>query len=81
MNIGAIKLSKNQNNYYLQYFMALGTQWQYMPSERELNVLKIFLINIMEKNMSKFLMMLLKKIKIGLSSNQIFNILSLKITL
>lgn len=42
MNIGAIKLSKNQDNYYLQYFMALGTQWHYIPSERELNVLKKF---------------------------------------
>jgi len=36
MNIGAIKLSKKQENYYLQYFLALGAQWQYLPSEREL---------------------------------------------
>lgn len=42
MNIGAIKLSKNQQNFYLQYFLALGTQWQYLPTERELNILKNF---------------------------------------
>ena len=41
-NIGAIKLSKNQEKYYMQYFLALGTQWQYLPSERELKVLKTF---------------------------------------
>ena len=43
-NIGAIKLSKNQEKYYMQYFLALGTQWQYLPSERELKVLKTFFI-------------------------------------
>ena len=66
MNIGAIKLSKNQENYYLQYFLALGTQWQYLPSERELKVLikfyrkyygkkyvKIF-IDAIEKNKLRF---------------------------
>ena len=41
-NIGALKLFKNQEKYYLQYFLALGTQWQYLPSERELNILRNF---------------------------------------
>ena len=41
-NIGALKLSKNQKNYYLQYFLALGTQWQHLPPERELNILRNF---------------------------------------
>lgn len=41
-NIGALKLHKNQKKYYLQYFLALGTQWSYLPSDRELNILKIF---------------------------------------
>ena len=66
MNIGAIKLSKKQENYYLQYFLALGAQWQYLPSERELKVLtkfykkyygkkyvKIF-IDAIEKNKIRF---------------------------
>ena len=43
-NIGALKLLKNQENYYYQYFLALGTQWQYLPPDRELDVLKKFFI-------------------------------------
>ena len=39
-NIGAVKLHKNQKRYFLQYFLALGTQWQYLPSNRELYVIK-----------------------------------------
>lgn len=39
-NIGAIKLFKNQEKYYLNYFLALGTQWEYLPSDNELNILK-----------------------------------------
>jgi predicted O-methyltransferase YrrM len=39
-NIGALKLHKNQKQYLLQYFLALGTQWQYWPTYRQLNVLK-----------------------------------------
>ena len=41
-NIGALKLSKNQKKYYYQYFLILGTQWQYLPSDRELEILKNF---------------------------------------
>ena len=41
-NIGALKLSKNQKRYYLHNFLALGTQWHYFPSKRELQILKNF---------------------------------------
>ena len=39
-NIGALKLQKNQKQYYKQYFLALGTQWNYKPDERDLEILR-----------------------------------------
>ena len=39
-NIGAIKLEKNQKNYYKQYFIALGNQWNYFPTDYDLNILR-----------------------------------------
>lgn len=41
-NIGAIKLSKGQNKFYRQYFMALGTQWEYMPNNADLKLMRKF---------------------------------------
>ena len=41
-NIGAIKLSKNQNKYYKQYFLALGNQWEYFPNEKDITYLREF---------------------------------------
>jgi hypothetical protein len=43
-NIGAIKLAPDQNNYYYQYFLALGTQWEYMPKEKELKLMRDFIV-------------------------------------
>ena len=42
MNIGAVKLNKKQQLYHTQYFLALGTQWHYLPSEREIIILENF---------------------------------------
>ena len=39
-NIGALKLDKNQKRFYKLYFMALGNQWQYFPSEKDLSILR-----------------------------------------
>ena len=63
-NIGAIKLSKNQENYYMQYFLALGTQWQYLPSERELKVLKEFFKKYYGKKYVKIFIDAIEKNKI-----------------
>ena len=41
-NIGALKLAPNQKNYYYQYFLALGIQWEYMPNENELKLMRDF---------------------------------------
>ena len=41
-NIGALKLSPEQKNYYYQYFLALGIQWEYMPDEKDLKIMRDF---------------------------------------
>jgi predicted O-methyltransferase YrrM len=41
-NIGALKLSSEQKKYYYQYFLALGIQWEYMPNENELKIMRDF---------------------------------------
>ena len=41
-NIGALKLSSEQKKYYYQYFLALGVQWEYMPNENELKIMRDF---------------------------------------
>ena len=43
-NIGGLKLYKNQKNYLKHYFLALGTQWEYMPEEYDLKILREFYI-------------------------------------
>ena len=39
-NIAALKLAKNQEKYYRQYFIALGNQWQYLPEEKDILILR-----------------------------------------
>ena len=41
-NIGAIKLEKNQQKYYEDYFRLLGGQWQYFPKEIHIKSIKNF---------------------------------------
>lgn len=41
-NIGAIKLCKAQNKFYRHYFMALGTQWEFMPDNADLKLIRKF---------------------------------------
>ena len=38
--IGAIKMEKNQSNYYKDYFRLLGGQWQYFPKEKYINQIR-----------------------------------------
>ena len=42
-NIGAVFLYKNQQKYYLDYFILLLTYWEYMPSENQIEELRIFI--------------------------------------
>lgn len=42
-NMGAIFLYPNQREYYLDYFLLLLTFWQYMPTEKQLNEIRIFI--------------------------------------
>ena len=41
-NIGAVKLEKNQQKYYKDYFRLLGGQWQYFPKDIHINSIKKF---------------------------------------
>ena len=41
-NIGAIKLDPNQRQYYFDYFFPLAVQWEYMPSEKDMSILRSF---------------------------------------
>jgi hypothetical protein len=41
-NIGALKLTPEQKKYYYVYFLALGIQWEYMPSASELKLMRNF---------------------------------------
>ena len=52
-NIGAIKLYRNQERYYLNYFLSLGTQWEYMPSKRQINILNKFFMKYYGKKYVK----------------------------
>ena len=38
VNIGAIKLSPNQKQYYFQYINILSIQWDYFPVESDMNI-------------------------------------------
>ena len=41
-NIGGLKLTPEQQKYYYVYFLALGIQWEYMPSESDLKLMRNF---------------------------------------
>lgn len=42
-NIGAVILKKNQEKYFLNYFLLLMSPWNYMPSDANIEELKIFI--------------------------------------
>ena len=42
-NIGAVFLYPNQEQYYLNYFLLLLSPWEYLPSEKHIMELKIFI--------------------------------------
>lgn len=42
-NIGAVILEKNQQQYYINYFLLLLSFWEEMPSERDIIELKAFI--------------------------------------
>jgi predicted O-methyltransferase YrrM len=41
-NIGGLKLAQDQQKNYYAYFLALGIQWEYMPSDGELKLMRNF---------------------------------------
>ena len=41
-NIGGVKLERNQRKYYLQYFLQLNQNWEYIPEEDDINIMRNF---------------------------------------
>ena len=67
-NIGALKLTPEQNKYYYQYFLALGNQWEYMPSENDIKIMRDFFMKYYGKNYVEIYDDAVEKNKIYLSS-------------
>ena len=67
-NIGALKLAPEQNKYYYQYFLALGNQWEYMPSENDLKLMRDFFMKYYGKNYVEIYDDALEKNKIYLNN-------------
>ena len=42
-NIGAVFLKENQDKYYLNYFLLLLTPWEYMPTDTQIDELRVFI--------------------------------------
>ena len=49
-NIGAIHLFPDQEKYYLNYFLLLLSPWEYLPSDNQLEDLRIFIKKYYKKD-------------------------------
>ena len=49
-NIGAVFLFPNQERYYLNYFLLLASNWEYMPSENQIKDLRLFIRKYYKKD-------------------------------
>ncbi len=45
-NIGAVFLYPNQERYYINYFLLLASNWEYMPTDNQINDLRVFTNNL-----------------------------------
>jgi hypothetical protein len=68
-NIGALKLAPNQNNYYYQYFLALGIQWEFMPTEKEIKLMRNFFLKYYGEKYAEIFDDAVEKNKIYLNQN------------
>ena len=50
-NMGAIFLYQNQEKYYLDYFLLLLNFWEYMPSEKQIEELRVFIKKYYDKDL------------------------------
>ena len=68
-NIGAIKLHKNQKRYFIQYFLSLGTQWEYMPESKDIDIMKKFFMKYYGERYTKIFEEAVEKNKKHLNIN------------
>ena len=50
-NIGGIFLHSNQDKYYINYFLLLLCFWEYMPTDRQINDMKLFIQKYYNNNL------------------------------
>jgi len=50
-NIGAVILENEQNKFYFDYFFALTSTWDYIPSNNEWNIIRKFIVKYYEKEL------------------------------
>ena len=68
-NIGALKLIPEQKRYYYLYFLALGIQWEYMPIESDLKLMRDFFMKYYGKKYVEVFDDAIKKNKIYLKNS------------
>ena len=54
-NIGAVFLKSNQKKYYINYFILLLSPWQYIPNDKYIKELQIFISKYYKKNIYLYL--------------------------
>ena len=54
-NIGAIFLKSNQKKYYINYFLLLLSPWQYIPNDKYIKELQVFISKYYKKNIYLYL--------------------------
>ena len=49
--MGAVFLYPHQEKYYLNYFLLLLNFWEYMPTDKQINDLRVFIKNYYKKGL------------------------------
>ena len=53
--IGAVFLKSNQKKYYINYFILLLSPWEYVPNDKYIKELQIFISKYYKKNIFLYL--------------------------
>ena len=73
-NTGAVFLYPNQKTHYLDYFLLLLTIWEYMPSDGQINDLRIFIKDYYKNDLYlKLFNIAVKKNRISIKNYMIYN--------
>ena len=74
-NIAAVILSPNQKSHYLEYFLLLLTLWEYMPTDKQINDLRIFIKDYFKNDFYlKIFDIAVEKNRISIENHKIYNL-------